>query len=82
MWVWRFLHFTKKIEKELNVSFTEKIDDFDSLFWIFEYKSCKMVVSYDVFHGISIYPKNAKMATEEDNLKIYDLKEALERASI
>lgn len=72
-----FFLFTQKLEKDFKFSFIEKIDDFDSLYWIFEFQGTLMVTSFDTFLGISIYPKNGRDASELDNEKLYELKNIL-----
>ena len=71
-----FFKFAEKLKQSIKIDYIEKIDDFDSLYWIFEYEKSIMVVSYNTFLGISIYPRNTKKASVIDNqliIKINDL---------
>lgn len=46
------------IENLLRVEFFNKVNDYDSFFLDFRYKSCVLTLHHNVFLGVSIYPAN------------------------
>lgn len=41
-------------ERELNISFKNKVDDIDSLYFDFEYERVEFMLSYHVYFGIRL----------------------------
>lgn len=68
-----FYLYAEKLKKKLNIVYTKQIDDFDSLYWQFIFVGSIMVLSYDTFLGISIYPQDGKKSTAIDNQRIEEI---------
>lgn len=50
-----FFKLIEHIEKVLNISFSEKVDDIDSLYYSFKYKNIDFVLTYHVYDGIKLH---------------------------
>ena len=72
-----FYLFADKLKRLINIEYSSKVDDYDSLYWEFDFEGIKMMLYYNVFLGISIYPYNGKIATLSDNNKLNSLFEFL-----
>jgi hypothetical protein len=72
-----FYKIADVIEIKLHCHFDKKVNDFDSLYWEFKYKSCSFILHYSTFLGISIYPKNAAKSSILDNKILKELIEDL-----
>lgn len=55
------------LEKNFNLTFTKKLDDFDTLYWDFEYLGSKLTLHYNIYLGVSVFPTEFKNATQTDN---------------
>lgn len=66
-----FINFINHIETKLNVSFKEKIDDFDTHYWGFSYLDTAFILYYNIYEGIKIYLHKEK--NEEDVSKLMSL---------
>ena len=62
-----FYSFAHQIQEKLSIKFIDKVDDFDSLYWTFDYNNFILVLAYDVFFGIMIYPCQGIHASESEN---------------
>jgi hypothetical protein len=69
-----FYSSADKLKNKFKVTFAEKIDDFDTLYWIFQYKGSTFILYYNTFLGVSIYPKSAKEANGTEIQLIEDIK--------
>jgi hypothetical protein len=69
----KFYKIAKTLETTLGVSFADKLGDTDSLYWDFTYKSRELVLHYNVYTGVSIFPKSLRSATESDSLVVLDI---------
>lgn len=56
-----------------NLTFSNKLDDFDTLYWDFEYKGNNLVLHYNIFLGVSVFPKAFKSATQKDNEAVEEI---------
>jgi Protein of unknown function (DUF3630) len=75
-----FNHFYKIAEdmaKHFNIAFTDKLKDFDSVYWDFDYKSSKLSLQYNIYLGISIFPLAFKNASPSDNEHVLEIANAL-----
>jgi len=61
----------KNLSKLLGIAYTKQIDDFDSLYWEFDFREAMFILAYNTFLGISIYSQKGKDASPADN-KILD----------
>lgn len=63
----KFYKCAHLLEKNFNLIFTQKLDDFDTLYWDFEYLGSKLTLHYNIYLGISVFPTELKNATQKDN---------------
>ncbi|RFS21191.1 hypothetical protein DVR12_17815 [Chitinophaga silvatica] len=49
-----FYKLVNFLEMELNIGFIDIVDDFDSLFYTFNYKEMKLILCYRVDDGIKL----------------------------
>ncbi|MBH8568161.1 DUF3630 family protein [Microvirga sp. STS02] len=62
-----FYDVAARLERLLGVEFTNKVDDFDALYWCFNYQKSRLILHYSIYSGISIYPENSKGANRAEN---------------
>lgn len=63
----KFYKSADLLEKNFNLTFTKKRDDFDTLFWDFKYLGSKLTLHYNIYLGVSVFPTEFKDATQTDN---------------
>ena len=68
-----FYKIANVLQVAFDVKFDRKLHDFDTLYWDFEYEKHHLTLHYNVFLGVSIYPKHCKKATEEDNKMVIQI---------
>lgn len=73
----KFYSVADVLSNHFNLTFSNKINDFDTLYWDFEYKGNELVLHYNIYLGISIFPKALKSATETDNLSVAEISSLL-----
>ncbi len=69
----KFYRTAKLLKTEFKLRFISKIDDYDTLYWDFKYKTNKLVLHYNIYLGISIFPLALKKATESDNASVIEI---------
>jgi len=69
----KFYSVADVLSNSFNLTFSNKLNDFDTLHWDFEYKGNELVLHYNSYLGISIFPKAFKSATETDNLSVVEI---------
>lgn len=69
----KFYSVADVLSNHYNLTFSNKLNDFDTLYWDFEYKGNELVLHYNNYLGISIFPKAFKSATETDNLSVVEI---------
>lgn len=63
----RFYTVAELLSSGFNVTFSNKMNDFDNLYWDFEYQGHQLVLHYHIYLGVSIFPRAFKAATQADN---------------
>lgn len=63
----KFYKAADLLSNHFNLTFSNKLNDFDTLYWDFEYKGNLLILHYNIYLGISIFPKALKLSTEADN---------------
>lgn len=61
------------LSNDFKITFSNKLNDFDTLYWDFEYKGSNLVLYYNMYLGISISPKAFKSATQTDNESVVEI---------
>jgi hypothetical protein len=69
----RFYQAAEILEKNFDIKFSDQLDDFDSLYWDFNYKGSALVLHYHIYCGVSIFPKKFKLATPDDNETVIEI---------
>ena len=69
----KFYSVADLLSSEFNLTFSNKLNDFDTLDLDFKYKGSELVLHYNNYLGISIFPKVFKSATETDNLSVVEI---------
>ena len=69
----RFYEVANILSDDLSISFVSKMDDFDSLMWDFNYKGLALTLHYNIYDGVSIFPRNWKDALRKDNEAVAEL---------
>lgn len=57
----------KNLKMLLNIGYINQVDDFDSLYWQFNFNESAFIIHYNVFLGIGIHPKKGKNSSSKDN---------------
>ena len=73
-----FYSFADQLAKALATKYTNKLDDYDSLFWDFKYKNTSLILHYNIYLGVSIYHSKGNKASTEENEILYAIKNILE----
>lgn len=73
----KFYSVANVLSNHFNLTFSNKLDDFDTLYWDFEYNGTKLVLHYNIYLGISIFPKTLKSANEKDNSSVIEISTSL-----
>ncbi|MDR6562855.1 MULTISPECIES: hypothetical protein [unclassified Arcicella] len=63
----KFYKVAHILETNFNLIFTNKLNHFDIIYWDFDFKGSKLVLSYNIYLGISISPLAFKESTLADN---------------
>lgn len=69
----KFYKVADILSNDFNIVFSKKVDDFDTLYWEFNYQGNKLVFHYNVYIGISIFPKEFKSATSTNNQAVVEI---------
>lgn len=69
----KFFHVADLMSDVFKISFTNKLDDFDSLYWDFKYKGHRLILHFNIYNGISIYPSCPEDAVERENKAVEEL---------
>jgi len=78
----RFYEVANILSDALSINFTQKEDDFDTLTWYFLYKGHLLTLYYNIYTGISIYPKKFREAVRKDNDAVVEIANYLEKQLI
>src|SRR5215831_18671296 len=62
---------------KLNIVFTEQLNDFDTYYLDFDYNDSSLCLYYNIYLGVSIFPKSFKNATRNDNENVIAIADAL-----
>lgn len=74
----RFYEVANILTEDLEIRFTRKEDDFDTLTWSFLYKGHVLTLYYNIYTGISIYPYKFRDALRKDNDAVIEIASYLE----
>ena len=74
----RFYEVANILSDHLDIKFSRKDDDFDTVTWIFAYKGHKLTLHYNIYTGISLYPHRFRDAARKDNDAVIEVAKFLE----
>ena len=74
----RFYEVANILADDLEIQFQNKEDDFDTLTWDFTYKSYTLTLHYNIYTGISIYPRRFRDAPRRENDAVIEVATFLE----
>lgn len=73
----RFYDSAIILEKHFEINFTYKLNDFDTLYWDFKYKESNLCLHYNIYLGVSIFPKAFTASSSIDNENVIEIGELL-----
>lgn len=73
----KFYNAARILQEDFNISFISKLDDFDTLYWDFRYNDSLLCLHYNIYFGLSIFPRAFKLATVTDNERVIEIGELL-----
>ncbi len=65
------------LKTKLNVVFNDSLNDFDTYYWDFVYNDSNLCLHYNIYLGVSIFPKLFKDATTVDNENVVKVATAI-----
>ena len=74
----RFYEVANILSDDLSINFVSKMDDFDSLMWDFNYKGLALTLHYNIYTGISVYPRKFRNAVKKENEAVIEVAQFLE----
>lgn len=74
----RFYQVANILSDGLSIKFTNKEDDFDTLTWDFTFRNHTLTLYYNIYTGISIYPRKFREAPRRDNDAVVEVARFLE----
>lgn len=73
----RFYQIADILSDEMNINFTTKEDDFDTISWNFSLGNNALTLHYSIYNGISVFPTKAHEARKRDNRAVIELASVL-----
>jgi hypothetical protein len=67
----KFYAIAETLTHELKVNFINQVDDTDdqlTLDWDFKYKNQVLTLHYNIFNGVSVFPRHEKSLLKENNV--------------
>jgi hypothetical protein len=74
----RFYEVADLLSKGLSIRFLNKMDDFDSVIWEFTYKSYQLTLHYNIYTGISVFPRRCDASVKKENDAVLEVAHFLE----
>lgn len=63
----KFYAIANTLAEDLKVKFISQVDDAETLDWDFNYHGQFLTLHYNIFNGVSIYPKHEKNISKNNN---------------
>lgn len=76
--VHRFYQIAHILSNDLDVTFLDKEDDFDTISWNFNFHHKYLTLHYSIYNGISIFPTRTADARRRENRAVEELASVLE----
>ena len=78
----KFYKVADLLVERMKISFTNKIDDSDTSYWDFLFRGHKLTLHYNIYDGVSIFPRNWKDAMKKDDMKSNAMKDGMKKDSM
>lgn len=65
------------LTNKYKIKFIAKINDFDTAYWDFKYKKSTLTLHYNIYLGVSIFPRNLELSTDTDNANTIEISNLL-----
>ena len=69
----QFYQVADILSQDLNIRFSNKEDDFDTIDWEFKFKGHYLTLHYNIYNGISLFPTKTRDALHKDNKAVVEL---------
>ena len=73
-----FYRVANILSQDLDVNFSHKEDDFDTIDWEFRFKGHNITLHYSIDNGVSLLPTKTKDALSKDNKAVVELANVIE----
>lgn len=73
----KFYNSADILEKQFEIHFTSKLNDFDTFYWDFKYKESNLCLYYNIYLGVSIFPTSFNKASIADNENVAEIAKLL-----
>jgi len=74
----KFYAIANTLAEDLQVKFMNQVDDAETLDWDFQYKDQFLTLHYNIFNGVSIFPRHIK-SIKKDNNAVMEIAHFLEQ---
>ncbi len=74
----KFYQVADILSVDLNLQFSTKEDDFDSIDWAFTYNGHPLTLHYSIYTGVSVFPTRTRNAAKKDNAAVVEIANLLE----
>lgn len=64
----KFYAIANTLSKDLKVDFINQVDDAETLDWDFRYRGHFLTLHYNMFNGVSIFPREKKSKAKNNNV--------------
>jgi hypothetical protein len=72
-----FVAVAALVSNSLGINYLEKIGDYESQYWNFEFEGISITIHYNLYLGISIFPEKKQVPAEIKNQTIIQIFEKL-----
>jgi len=63
----------------LKVDFNNKLNDFDTIYWDFQFDNTVMTLHYNIYLGLSLFPTRLREASRADNVAVLQIGQVLKQ---
>jgi hypothetical protein len=74
----QFYRVAEILSEDMQIHFSNKEDDFDTIDWDFKFKGQHLTLHYNIYNGISVFPTKTRDALNKDNKAVIELATLLE----
>jgi hypothetical protein len=75
----RFHEIAEILTDSLDIQFSGKVEEPDTIYWTFQYKGFSLTLHYNIYTGVSIYPSKFREAQRKENDAVVELASFLEK---